>query len=192
MTEWPEDPWLLYQHIVGSEPVFWRRVAADLLHASDAIEPAAQDYWNMWAEKRHDELSAIGNRRGGHKVVLLLRGLAVENLLKALIIGRLPEAERWALVKSGELTTSLTKHDLAGLARAADFPVTPEIAALLLRLQEAVVWSGRYPMPKRASGGAPPSQPEYRNDLVASRELSSVLLALVDNLWPGGANLAPS
>lgn len=76
---------------------------------------------------------------------LLLSGLALENLLKGILIARnkakFKEVIRWNIHKGG--------HDLMDLCGMADIELTDREKKIIDALTEAVLWAGRYPVPKK-------------------------------------------
>ena len=77
----------------------------------------------------------------------LLYGLALENLLKALVI----ESTGSRIVKWKLLPWRGTGHGLVELAREANVPLIEVEIDLMSRLTCYVEWAGRYPIPKAVS-----------------------------------------
>jgi hypothetical protein len=79
---------------------------------------------------------------------LLLSGLAFENLLKGLLVSKDPEIVRgkmnWNISKGG--------HDLKKLCDLANILVSAEDLSILEARTEAILWAGRYPVPKFHEG----------------------------------------
>lgn len=80
-----------------------------------------------------------------HGVCLMLFGLAIENLAKAVIVSR-----RSPLDSVGQVR--FRNHDLPSLIREAGLSVSGEELILLQRLQGFIEWAGKYPSPRRARG----------------------------------------
>lgn len=76
-------------------------------------------------------------------VYMLLAGLAIETLIKGIIISQKPE-----LVEHQKLSKELTRHDLIDLYQMAGLRVNTRRNNLLLRLQNYVENFGRYPVTK--------------------------------------------
>jgi hypothetical protein len=77
----------------------------------------------------------------------LLMGLSFENLLKGIVA-----AQRGSAGSSGAPDKDLTTHDTKKLVALIDqtaIPISMDDEALLLKLENYVVWAGRYPFPKR-------------------------------------------
>jgi len=85
-------------------------------------------------------------------VAMLLFGLAVENVLKAMIVKNDPtivgdeKLGRWGA----------RDHDLVKLAERAGLQLEPADRDLLARLGLFLLWRGRYPVPNRAPDSAQP------------------------------------
>jgi len=77
----------------------------------------------------------------------LLFGLAIENLLKAIIISKEPKP-----VENGKLRDwPGNGHELIRLAENANINLNMQQRDLLNRLVAFIEWAGRYPVPKKAT-----------------------------------------
>jgi hypothetical protein len=76
----------------------------------------------------------------------LLFGLAIENILKAIIIDRDPQP-----VNDGKLRGWPAAHDLLRLADFAAIEFDDRQKDLVRRIGAFVEWAGRYPVPKKAT-----------------------------------------
>lgn len=103
-----------------------------------------------WAWKAHrlkgaaDELTFADH----WTVRYMLLGLSIENLLKALAIGRGHRVE----IEGDNIVLGWPRgsgHDLAKLADFADFRLDPDELALLNKLTEFIVWGAKYPTPRK-------------------------------------------
>ena len=86
-------------------------------------------------------------QRGG--AFLLLAGLAVENLLKAIWVKQHRDDDAlFECDPNGKkrLSRKLTHHRLGSLAHAVGFKPTSDESELLSRLQHQVEWAGKYPV----------------------------------------------
>ncbi len=79
----------------------------------------------------------------------LLYGLALENLLKAIIIDREPTTAAGGLPRQFRGPSG---HNLPSLAKRAGLDLSQEEKDLARRLTAYVEWAGRYPVPTRAEG----------------------------------------
>ena len=76
----------------------------------------------------------------------MLAGLAVENLLKALIVKRM-HAENRPVTEGNVLRLERGRHSLVALSRSAQITLSSEEREVLARLSTFVQWAGRYPVP---------------------------------------------
>ncbi len=77
----------------------------------------------------------------------MLFGLAIENLLKAIIIAREPKT-----VNDGNLRGWPSNgHKLILLAEKAEIPLNEQQKDMVQRLVAFVEWAGRYPVPQKAT-----------------------------------------
>jgi hypothetical protein len=124
----------------------WRQTAAGLKRTADIV-------WERWFGifKRLDGgQTAMATVQEGRDLmlllpsVLLLYGLALENAVKGLLIAKdtsiVESRIKWKM-KAGA-------HDLRELFKKADLLITSEEEDLLDALSDAVLWGGRYPVPK--------------------------------------------
>lgn len=123
--------------------------------------------WLIYAEELHDAAAALWNDSGntmsvnmepavdgsallqkscGHsRTFILLAGLALENVLKGLIIAKDP-----SLVNEGALAKSLQNHNLTILASAVkELRLSKQEEHVLAVCQDAIPYWGRYPIPLR-------------------------------------------
>lgn len=123
--------------------VYWHNKASDLHGSAGAL----------WASMHAPDASTTAERVGlGYgfsfeaacfPVYTMLCGMALELLLKAIVVadGREPKQN---------------SHNLADLWLDAGVPLSSDKSGLLGTLSEAIIWYGRYPVPKR---------PEHFNEL---------------------------
>ena len=132
------------------EPYLWMQKAGEVRRAADVL-------WGIF------ELELTSHSTGKYShgpffgdTALMLYGLVVENLFKALLTDR-------GLSASPTGNFSQKSHDLLALATKLDFLLDDSEAELLERLQNFVEWAGRYPIPLYADG-------LYSRQLVAGGE----------------------
>jgi hypothetical protein len=103
---------------------------------------------------------AQGPWEGGFQPIMLLYGVAVENLLKALVIahGVLP------VDTDGNLSRELKHHRLNDLTHKAGLAVSDVEVVLLTRLRDFIE-SGKYPIEKDADSGHGATVFYYREDV---------------------------
>lgn len=130
--------WREQFHLQKKEPLLWGDKAFELFHASDVLNAAYQQ-----AQARHNADPMNYYKPFGSmvpiyelrllKLVYYLRGLAVENLLKGILVAKEIKIER--------------THDLRRLATKAALPLSKRQFLLLDELAGAVTWHGRYHVP---------------------------------------------
>jgi hypothetical protein len=81
LEEFYRESWEQY-----AQPYFWFQKAQTLYDASNAIRCA---FWSK-TRKHHDQKAAISDFHKG-PVYMLLAGLAIETLLKGILIGQNPD-----------------------------------------------------------------------------------------------------
>lgn len=87
---------------------------------------------------------------GLHRIALMLLGLAIENVSKAILVRRQP-----SLVSDGGQFT-LKTHLLADLVAKCGLEISVAETKQLQVLTDYVIWSGRYPVPLSAVGKGSP------------------------------------
>lgn len=115
--------------------VYWHNKASDLRGSAGAV----------WAVMHAPDAASTAETLGFppgfsfgaacRPVYLMLCGMALELLLKAVLVARGVEPA--------------STHDLVRLCGDARLALTNKQAALLTILSEAIVWEGRYPVPKQ-------------------------------------------
>lgn len=119
-----------------ASPNFWFQKAQALYDAANAVRCA------FWPKQRtpRDRKAAVSDFYKG-PVYMLLAGLAVETVLKGILVGQNPH-----LVEKQKLSKKLLGHDIKELYRRAMFPKVQFKYELLERLENYVKTFGRYPV----------------------------------------------
>lgn len=118
----------------------WESSASSLLVAADVLRERR-------SAAEHDDEQAIGAWRT-HPPELMLRGMAVECLLKALWVTR---GHLLAVNGRYKGIPSTKEHDLVRLAAALDLELSALERDVLRRLSAFSQYGGRYPVPKQAT-----------------------------------------
>jgi hypothetical protein len=128
----------------GSLPAAWQISADELLAASQVLRERGESF-DRGSLAVGDPVPPSG-RLGA--VELMLRGMAVECLLKALWL-----EQGNALVDSGHYlgVPGAGSHDLPQLASVAAFTLRVHEKDLLRRLSHFIEYGGRYPVPRDSS-----------------------------------------
>ncbi len=130
----------------------WQSAADDLLAASQVLRERAESF-DPNSLAVGDPIPAEG-RLGA--VELMLRGMAIECLLKALWL-----RHGNTLVKDGRYVGvhGAGDHDLPQLASASKFAISDLETDLLRRLSHFIQYGGRYPVPREAAKLKPTRTP---------------------------------
>lgn len=150
---------------LAQSPEAWRRTAIGLKRSADII-------WKQWFgifSRLEGGQTAKATRQEVGDIYLLLpsflllSGLAIENALKGLPVSKEPSIVeskiQWKVGSGG--------HDLGELFKSNGFLPTSDEQEFLDALTQAVLWAGRYPVPKHHANeseigipmGTIPSQP---------------------------------
>ena len=127
----------------GNLPAGWEMSADELLAAAQALRERGESFDR--ASLAVGEPIPISGRLGA--VELMLRGMGVECLLKALWV-----KQGNVLVDSGQYVSvrGAGSHDLPQLASAAEFTLSVHEKDVMRRLSYFIEYGGRYPVPKDA------------------------------------------
>lgn len=139
-----EEAQLLREPFVlrGKDPQAWLEQAAG--HRIIA-EMARKRLWELSASKEPPHLRRV-ETLACMRTYMMLMGFAFENVAKAVLITR--DHRIVSSIKLGKWPTNRSGHGLIALFKAILPKVSPEEEYLLLRLEEYVVWAGRYPIPR--------------------------------------------
>ena len=133
----------LYE-LSGKEPLIWLEKALGLRYCARTLKDKLLEMWNDVppGSRRIETLGVVNS-------TLLLLGLAFENLIKGVYVARHP-----ALVDRTRLDRSLWQsdsgHGILDFAKTL-IKLEPDEEELLDRLQEYIVWAGRFPIPTKSS-----------------------------------------
>lgn len=153
LVEWFNDE---FAKIV-SEPLFWLRSAQNLKNAADLISTEVETRWA--ASNTGQETPKMFDWVPLWQVYMLLAGLAYENLVKGIYL-----TQEKGIVTNGKIIDPLfTNHRTEKLIdqvnklleqqKQKPIELTEHESDLVRELQDAVVWLGRYPVPKKYKDG---------------------------------------
>ena len=186
------------------DPKVWVSAADDLLLAASIIRPHVELYWKNIFDRLQPGADRTPPDWTNSRLIgalSLLVAYALENLLKALIVKRddggiaTPLAKKYharAKKRRGKqrvdakaddfgLPPDLAKHDLNELANLAVVTLDRFEADLLERLTQAVVWSGRYRIPRGANAYASKGTTTTSSDFeIADRVILRIRHAIVE------------
>jgi hypothetical protein len=136
--------WTNYWAGMHKMPRAWAHKGENLFHAFEAVAAASVE--NSFHLNMHDQ-------------ALMLAGMSVEVMLKAILITmpgvydiivdkkkNLPEWKK-------NLRNTLYSHNLVNLAKESNIPFTPEQHMTAEMLTKYIVWRGRYVVPKGNENG---------------------------------------
>ncbi|WP_417733900.1 hypothetical protein [Roseovarius sp.] len=134
------------QFIEQAAPEFWYSYAHELADTAEEIYKKSKDRWIAYSIDHADGANETYRRPLVSRPVLLMHGLAFENLIKGLLISEEP-----TLLNGGKLSKHLLGHDLVKLAdRLRTVQLNSEERNLLALLSDVVPYHGRYPVPRAA------------------------------------------
>jgi hypothetical protein len=158
----------------GDDPQAWRWTAETLFYGGQTLWEVGARYWKAPARRDHPA------EPGQALTALLLFGYAFENALKGL--------HAQAIAAAGKGGIPLI-HDLPKLAVGLGLTLAQDEEDLLRRLQEFVMWTGRYPVPKNAKGlpkgDLVPNASFHPDDGALVERTFQKLLALYDPRYSG-------
>lgn len=131
---------------LAQTPEAWRRTSISFKRSADIIW---EKWFNVFKRLDGDRPLKVTSQECGDiylllPIFLLLVGFAIENALKGLLIAEDPSIVeskvKWKIKSGG--------HDLRELYKQTNLSITAEEQELLDALTQAVIWAGRYPVPK--------------------------------------------
>lgn len=134
------------QFVESAAPEYWYTYAIELADTADGVYRASNGTSVAYVYEGEDGSKHAESRSLASRPVLLLYGLALENLIKGILISEDP-----MLLKDGRLDKSLLVHDLTKLAkRLGTISLDNKELSLLEVLSEAIPYYGRYPVPRHS------------------------------------------
>ena len=129
----------------------WILSARDLLEhlrsTADTLQMAWIAFHQAWIEFQRDRASMQpAPPRGLHRVYLFLSAIAIENLLKAVLVDQAKWPDSQVAQK---IPKQLNSHSLLNLAAAGGIKLAENEIEILERLTEFGIWLGRYPAPTK-------------------------------------------
>lgn len=128
----------------GNLPRAWEAAAEDLLAAAQILKERHESF----DRESLGPGDSMPPESGVKPVELMLRGMAIECMLKALWV-----KQGNAIVRAGKYlgVHGAGQHDLPQLASATGFQIDAVETDLLRRLSHFIQYGGRYPVPRDAS-----------------------------------------
>ena len=128
----------------------WYDAAKNLLSAASLLKPSVDLYWKAWRDHVNGTREApMVESQNFQWIYMMLCGMAIENMSKGWISHLLVRSEKARARVDGALPKVLDGHNLCSLVDGVDLRLDRTERELLHRLRDALVWRGRYPVPKR-------------------------------------------
>ncbi|MBM3118636.1 MAG: hypothetical protein FJ006_03645 [Chloroflexi bacterium] len=134
-------------------PRSWVEKADEMLEASKVLEPQLWKYWSVVLTNAKEGKYDKGGKHPNipppnlHGPYFILVSYALENLFKALIIGRRKDEIDSQFLQTGRLPRLINEHNLVKLSKEANIEVDIKEEDILTRLSRQSKWKSRYPVP---------------------------------------------
>lgn len=142
----------IYWNHGNTHPESWEVTARELAHSAQVLylrsERATKEFFRENPQSGSPAANQLLADMSIRQVAFMLAGFAIENVLKGI---RVQQYNGEKQVSDGDpRIKSLTgTHNLSKLATDAGLTVSSEEKKLLVKLTDRILWSGRYPRPKR-------------------------------------------
>jgi hypothetical protein len=130
--------------LLANDPVQWQGAARALRDCAELVFGA--HFAAVDALAKGDLSKQVRNHLGTGGVFFFLAGLAIENLVKGLLVQR-----RVATTTTSALAEELPRHGILDRLKKLEITLSQREAKLARRLEAAVPWPGRYPVPTKAA-----------------------------------------
>ncbi|WP_341213824.1 hypothetical protein [uncultured Limimaricola sp.] len=132
-------------------PEYWFSYAHELAETADSIFNRSKKQFVAYLYQSADGTQRTEKRPLVSRPVLLLYGIALENMLKAILI-----SEDTSRLEGGKLSKELLGHDLMALSkRCRTVELTESDRDILSLLSNVVPYHGRYPVPRNSEDMKP-------------------------------------
>jgi hypothetical protein len=128
--------------IAAKQPTVWQVTARELICAANVLYERYDGIYPLLCQQKEDETINPDIFYSSSKPFMVLYGLAIENLIKGLIIAKGTNA-----TINGKLNKCLENHNLKNLFKLAAISISEKDNHLLERLQRFIE-SGKYPIDK--------------------------------------------
>jgi hypothetical protein len=155
---------MLYER-TAAEPLVWLYTARSLRRAAESLLPLVEE--ELRGESLNDPVI---------QVYMLLSGLALENLAKGICVARDSN------VVKDDTFVGPRHHRLLDLFALAKLAFSKQESELVERLEEFVIWAGRYPISVKLESMLPRTQPNGGAGplTIVSSEDPSLIHAMID------------
>jgi hypothetical protein len=131
----------------------WVAVGDSLMGASQLLRPPLDDWWVRTRRRFAGEKQESPGPPPADAYYMLI-GFAAENYLKAALVRRFRAKFEQEIDRDLELPGDLANHGIEALVRKVRVKTDDQELEILRMLESKVLWSGRYPSPRRPSGVA--------------------------------------
>ncbi len=130
----------------GKSLYSWKRKAQSLKKAADIIWEYFIKYIRLGEGKDAKTRYALALvNLDIAEVSLMIYGLAIENLVKGIIISENPE-----LIKNGKIDKRLISHNLSKLLSEVNVTLKKDEKEMILILEDHIKWKSKYPISKNS------------------------------------------
>ena len=133
------------EYIDSGQPIKWKNKAEELKITADLVADYENKNANSYLTKilqSNDEKIKLDIAQPLFEIFIFISGLAIENLLKGIILTRKPE-----YLKDGKLHKKLQSHDLKHLSHLANVKLSDEEMNFCNLATDFISSIGRYPIP---------------------------------------------
>lgn len=124
----------------------WLEKGKKLLIAAEILNTELLHLCQKYTNSFPDDMEA--KFMGLMDSLMLLLGLSIENAIKGFIISNKPDFEKFEELHKYKIN-SLGGHDIKQMVEFNIGPIEPIEIDLLERLQESLIWAGKYNAPKK-------------------------------------------
>lgn len=174
----------LKKFVMEGAPTEWLDSAEELMRAANILAEKSKDMRSVSSLGLKDEDGDYGliDTPGLSNSYFLLAGFAIENLIKGIIVYNDP-----TVITKGKLDKKIDSHNIINLAQKIDeFSFTEKQKEVCKKIEEAIPYWGRYPIPTKQGEVAPYTKITAERVKVINSlfdELSSLLHKKIKNGW---------
>jgi hypothetical protein len=124
--------------------------------AAEKLEPEIKSLWDVILKpdpkKYADAVVKFGKADLGlQQTYIMLIGFAIENFLKGVLVSKDQEHFKKITLELRRLPKALQSHKLVELAEKLNLQIGDKERTLLAKLEDHLLWAGRYPVPTKPS-----------------------------------------
>jgi hypothetical protein len=134
-----------------ANPMRWFDTAENLIETARNIEDDLPPRWKGAGLDESYDPRTYGTESSKAfrllDIYFMLTGFAIENLLKGLLVALKQEHFKEEALQARRLPTELHNHSLHEIALAVGFAPNHQERSILRKLEDHLLWAGRYPVP---------------------------------------------